>query len=66
MSLTEIKERSMPIFPIRARALILYPLRKRKKPGNFLLSHQAALAVPSALEGLTAVFGMGTGVAPPP
>ena len=35
----------------------------RKSPGNVLLSHQAALTVPSALEGLTAVFGMGTGVA---
>ena len=35
-------------------------------PGNVLLSHQVALTVPSALEGLTAVFGMGTGVTPPP
>ena len=34
-------------------------------PGNDLLSHRAAPAVPSALEGLTAVFGMGTGVTPP-
>jgi len=38
----------------------------KKSPGNVLLSHQAALAVPLALEGLTAVFGMGTGVTPPP
>ena len=37
-----------------------------KIPGNVLLSHQAALTVPSAQEGLTAVFGMGTGVTPPP
>jgi hypothetical protein len=37
-----------------------------KNPGNVLLSHQATLTVPSALEGLTAVFGMGTGVTPPP
>jgi hypothetical protein len=37
----------------------------RKKPGNDLLSHSAAQAVPSARAGLTAVFGMGTGVAPP-
>ncbi len=37
----------------------------RKNPGNVLLSHQVTLAVPSALEGLTAVFGMGTGVTPP-
>ena len=32
-------------------------------PGNVLLSHTVARAVPSALRGLTAVFGMGTGVA---
>jgi hypothetical protein len=37
----------------------------KKNPGNVLLSHQVTLAVPSALEGLTAVFGMGTGVTPP-
>ena len=39
---------------------------RRKNPGNVLLSHQVALAVPLAMEGLTAVFGMGTGVTPPP
>jgi hypothetical protein len=33
--------------------------------GDDLLSHIVANAVPSALEGLTAVFGMGTGVTPP-
>ena len=33
--------------------------------GNDLLSHQAAPAVPSAQEGLTSVFEMGTGVTPP-
>ena len=31
------------------------------KPGNFLLSHIVAYAVPSGLRSLTAVFGMGTG-----
>ena len=31
-------------------------------PGNYLVSHKVALAVPSALRGLTSVFGMGTGV----
>ena len=31
--------------------------------GDVLLSHKVALAVPWALTGLTAVFGMGTGVA---
>ncbi len=34
-------------------------------PGSVLLSHCLAAAVSSALEGLTAVFGMGTGVTPP-
>ena len=33
-------------------------------PGNDLLSHAVTHAVPSALEGLTSVFGMGTGVTP--
>src|SRR5215472_12036147 len=31
-------------------------------PGNYLVSHAVARAVPSALRGLTSVFGMGTGV----
>jgi hypothetical protein len=35
-------------------------------PGGVLLSHFVSEAVPSALEGLTAVFEMGTGVTPPP
>ena len=33
--------------------------------GGDLLSHGLSAAVPSALEGLTCVFGMGTGVPPP-
>ena len=33
-------------------------------PGDDLLSHTLARAVPWALRGLTAVFGMGTGVSP--
>jgi hypothetical protein len=33
--------------------------------GLVLLSRSSKAAVPSALEGLTAVFGMGTGVPPP-
>ena len=32
---------------------------------NYLLSPTVASVVPSALEGLTTVFGMGTGVSPP-
>jgi hypothetical protein len=34
------------------------------KIGGVLLSHRVAPAVPSALWGLTSVFGMGTGVTP--
>ncbi len=34
--------------------------------GDVLLSHHLSVAVPSALQGLTAVFGMGTGVPPVP
>ncbi len=33
--------------------------------GIDLFSHSVTRAVSSALEGLTAVFGMGTGVSPP-
>ena len=35
-----------------------------REAGDGLLSHNLSIAVPSALQGLTAVFGMGTGVAP--
>jgi hypothetical protein len=38
----------------------------KKKSGDVLLSHRASPAVPSALEGLTSEFGMGSGVTPPP
>ena len=30
--------------------------------GDYLLSHDVSIVVPSALRGLTSVFGMGTGV----
>ena len=33
-------------------------------PGDDLVSHLVAHAVPSAQRGLTSVFGMGTGVTP--
>ena len=36
-----------------------------KKSGGVLLSQAVSDQVPSALEGLTSVFGMGTGVTPP-
>ena len=41
------------------------PLILVTMPGNYLLSHRVAPKVPSALEGLTTVFGMGTGVTLP-
>ena len=40
-------------------------LTKKREPGGDLLSHTVSRAVPLALEVLTAVFGMGTGVSPP-
>ena len=42
----------------------LLPKHRAKLTGNVLLSHSLATKVPSTLKGLTAVFGMGTGVAP--
>ena len=36
-----------------------------KESGGDLLSQDVSIQVPSALVGLTSVFGMGTGVAPP-
>src|SRR5215207_3464306 len=41
------------------------PPQERKNPGDDLFSRKAALSVSSALESLTSVFGMGTGVASP-
>ena len=38
---------------------------QKESPGNDLLSHTVASAVPWALEGLTARFGMELGVSPP-
>ena len=36
----------------------------KKRPGSHLLSHAVPSIVPSAAQGLTIVFGMGTGVSP--
>jgi hypothetical protein len=38
---------------------------RQKRSGDDLLSRAVSRGVPSALEGLTSVFGMGTGVTPP-
>src|SRR5918994_1807701 len=40
--------------------------RRARKMGDDLLSHGVYPAVPSALAGLTSLFGMGRGVSPPP
>jgi hypothetical protein len=37
----------------------------KKYSGSVLLSHDLSVIVSSALESLTSVFGMGTGVTPP-
>ena len=47
---------------VKARDLSITGLQN---PGSVLLSHRVSPAVPSALESLTSVFGMGTGVASP-
>jgi hypothetical protein len=38
--------------------------RVKNKFGSYLLSHTLAHAVPSAIWGLTSLFGMGRGVTP--
>ena len=49
----------------KARSVTMTRRASGKIPGSDLLSHRPAPAVPSAVEGLTSVFGMGTGVTPP-
>ncbi len=49
----------------RGRASLRRSAADAKNPGDDLFSRKAALSVSSALESLTAVFGMGTGVASP-
>ncbi len=39
-------------------------MERIKKVGSYLLSHPGNEAVPSALRGLTSLFGMGRGVSP--
>src|SRR5665811_426829 len=49
----------------RVRSSAASDVYKRRNPGDDLFSRKAALSVSSALESLTSVFGMGTGVASP-
>ncbi len=51
---------NLPLLP-----LLFSFQRPNKIPGSDLLSHTVSRAVPLALEGLTAEFGMGSGVTPP-
>ena len=53
-----------PVTRTKAKTRRDHPHRVRKTPGSDLLSHGVTPAVPSAEEGLTTVFGMGTGVSP--
>ena len=54
---------SRDVFLQRLFATSFLDVFKKWEAGNGLLSHDLAVAVPSALTGLTTVFGMGTGVA---
>ena len=51
--------------PLVLLSTVNYGLSTQFNPGDDRLSHAVARAVPWALEGLTTVFGMGTGVTPP-
>jgi hypothetical protein len=68
---SEPQRRQRPGIPADKKSPISQRARRRvrrgleKKSGGDLLSHAVSREVPSALEGLTAVFGMGTGVTPP-
>ncbi len=50
-----------PLFPLKGTA----DVETTKRSGSDLLSRAVSRGVPSALEGLTSVFGMGTGGTPP-
>ena len=52
------RKNKSPLAPWNQRAFLT------NTPGSDLLSHALTHAVPSAVEGLTSVFGMGTGVTP--
>ena len=47
---------------LRTLLLIIPKNTKKEKTGDFLISQAASRQVSSALESLTSVFGMGTGV----
>ena len=53
------------MFPPKEKAHHRMMMGLKNIPGDVLLSHNLAVIVSSALESLTSVFGMGTGVTPP-
>ena len=62
---SDVDLRAVSPWPAERRRRLTTGTEKRKNPGDDLFSRKAALSVSSALESLTSVFGMGTGVASP-
>ena len=56
------KERNSAGREARCCSFIIHIFSKKEKTGDFLISQAASRQVSSALESLTSVFGMGTGV----
>ena len=52
---------ALPVYKKKARSFF-NDRASRNNAGSDLLSHTVSHAVPSAVSGLTSVFGMGTGV----
>ena len=59
---SDVDCRAVSPWPAERRRRLTTGTEKRKNPGDDLFSRKAALSVSSALESLTSVFGMGTGV----
>ena len=66
MSKSLLPPRGAPRESENAKRTALWTALFKDKSGGDLLSQAVSCQVPSALEGLTSVFGMGTGVTPPP
>ena len=59
-----LPQRSRGSQPIKTNASYLRTRHSKNKSGIDLLSHTVTRIVPSALRGLTSLFGMGRGVTP--
>ena len=55
-------EERRPSLAVQKKSRLLAKTAQTNNPGSDLLSHAVTHAVPSAVAGLTSVFGMGTGV----